>query len=87
MPYIVNVIFNILTSGLPCCLLAIGIFITFRLLDFADLTAEGSFLIGGSLAIALIRIGVNPYVATLIATIGSNVRIFNIYFLHQVKDS
>ena len=70
MPYIVNVIFNILTSGLPCCLLAIGIFITFRLLDFADLTAEGSFLIGGSLAIALIRIGVNPYVATLIATIG-----------------
>ena len=70
MPYIVNVIFNILTSGLPCCLLAIGIFITFRLLDFADLTAEGSFLIGGSLAIALIRIGLNAYVATLIATIG-----------------
>ena len=70
MPYIVNIIFNILTSGLPCCLLAIGIFITFRLLDFADLTAEGSFLIGGSLAIALIRIGLNAYVATLIATIG-----------------
>ncbi len=70
MPYIVNVIFNILTSGLPCCLLALGIFITFRLLDFADLTAEGSFLIGCAFAIALIKVNVNPFVATLISTIG-----------------
>ena len=70
MPYIVNVIFNILTSGLPCCLLALGIFVTFRLLDFADLTAEGSFLIGCAFAIALIKINVNPFVATLVSTIG-----------------
>ena len=70
MPAIVNVIFNILTSGLPCCLLALGIFITFRLLDFADLTAEGSFLIGCAFAIALIKINVDPFVATLVATIG-----------------
>ena len=70
MPYIVSVIFNILTSGLPCALLAMGIFITYRLLDFADLTAEGSFLIGGSLAIALIKIGVNPFVATIVAVVG-----------------
>ncbi len=70
MPYIVSVILNILTSGLPCCLLALGIFITFRILDFADLTAEGSFLIGGAFAIALIKVGINPFVATLIATIG-----------------
>lgn len=70
MPYAVNVILNILTSGLPCCLLALGIFITFRLLDFADLTAEGSFLIGGSLAIALIKVGVNPFLATFVAGLG-----------------
>lgn len=73
MPNILLVIFNILTSGLPCCLLALGIFITFRILDFADLTAEGSFLIGGSFAIALIRIGVNPFVATLVAMAGGGV--------------
>ena len=72
MPYIVNVILNILTSGLPCCLLALGIFITYKLLDFADLTAEGSFLIGGSLAIALIKVGINPYLATFIAMIGGS---------------
>ena len=72
MPYVLSVIFNILTSGLPCALLAMGIFITYRLLDFADLTAEGSFLIGGSLAIALIKIDVNPFLATFIAMLGGS---------------
>ena len=70
MPYIISVILNILTSGFPCCLLALGIFITYRLLDFADLTAEGSFLIGGAFAIALIKLGVDPFLATLVGTIG-----------------
>ena len=57
MPEIVNVIFNILTSGLPCCLLALGIFLTYRILDFADLTAEGSFLIGAAITAAFIYNG------------------------------
>ncbi len=70
MPYIVSVILNILTSGVPCILLALGIFITYRLLDFADLTAEGSFLVGGCLALSLIKLGVNPYLSTLVALIG-----------------
>ena len=65
MPDFLNVIFNILTSGLPCCLLAIGVFLTFRLLDFADMTAEGSFLLGASLTAACIYRGINPFVATL----------------------
>ena len=56
-----NVIFNILTSGLPCCLIAIGVFLTFRLLDFADMTAEGSFLLGASMTAACIYIGINPF--------------------------
>lgn len=73
MPYIVSVLFNILTSGLPCCLLAIGIYITFRILDFADLTAEGSLLIGGALAIALIKLNIDPFVATLVAMLGGAV--------------
>ncbi|MDY2888384.1 MAG: ABC transporter permease [Candidatus Caccosoma sp.] len=69
MPYFINVILNILTSGLPCCILALGIFLTYRLLDFADLTAEGSFLIGGALATSLISVGVNAYIATFLAII------------------
>lgn len=62
---IVNIIRTVLTTGLPCCILAIGIFITFRLLDFADMTAEGSFLLGGSLTgLVLVKTG-NPFLATL----------------------
>ena len=63
----VNLLFIILTSGLPCSLLALGIFITYRLLDFADLTAEGSFLIGGVVCITIIKNGGSAAVATLVA--------------------
>ena len=65
MPYVINVILIILTSGLPCALLALGIFLTYRILDFADLTAEGSFLIGGATCLSMIKNGVNPIVATI----------------------
>lgn len=64
-----DVILNILSSGLPCVLLALGIFITYRLLDFADLTAEGSFLIGAATAGVMIFNGLNPWLATLAAFI------------------
>jgi putative ABC transport system permease protein len=64
-----NIVFNILSSGLPCCLLALGIFLTYRLLDFADLTAEGSFLLGAAICGVLIYNGANPFLATL-ASIG-----------------
>lgn len=65
MPYFVNVILIILTSGIPCALLALGIFLTYRILDFADLTAEGSFLIGGATCLSMIKNGVNPILATV----------------------
>ena len=62
---VVDIIRTILTSGLPCCILAIGIFITFRLLDFADMTAEGSFLLGAA-ATGLVLVKTNnPLLATL----------------------
>ena len=61
---VINIIFNILTSALPCCLLAIGVFLTFRLLNFADMTAEGSFLLGAALTGACIYNGINPFLAT-----------------------
>ena len=69
MNYIINVLLNILTSGLPCCLLALGIFLTYRLLDFADLTAEGSFLLGGATCVTMIYNGFNPWIATFVGMI------------------
>jgi len=60
----------LITTALPCSLLALGIFLTYRLLDFADLTAEGSLLIGASLTARCINGGVNPFIATIIGALG-----------------
>ena len=54
----------VLSMGLPCCLLALGVFLTFRILDFADMTAEGSLLIGGATCALLISQNVPPVLAT-----------------------
>ena len=62
---VLDIILNILSSGLPCVLLALGIFLTYRLLDFADLTAEGSFLIGMAVCGVMIYNQINPWIATL----------------------
>lgn len=59
----------LLTNALPCSLLALGVFLTFRLLDFADMTAEGSILIAAAVTVVLINSGVNAFLATLIATL------------------
>lgn len=55
------------TIGLILALLALGIFISFRIFNFPDITAEGSFTVGAATAAALIVIGMNPLLASLIA--------------------
>lgn len=47
--------------------MTIGVFITYRILDYADLTVEGSITLGASVAATLISRGGNPYLATLFA--------------------
>ncbi len=65
----ISILLNILTSGLPACLVALGIFISYRLLDMADLTCEGSILLGGAGTLSLIVYGLNPFLATLIGAL------------------
>lgn len=65
----ISILLNILTSGLPACLVALGIFISYRLLDMADLTCEGSILLGGAGTLSLIVCGLNPFLATLIGAL------------------
>ena len=57
----------ILTEGLIYGILAIGVFITFRVLDFPDLTVEGSFPLGAAVAAALLVAGVPFPLAVLVA--------------------
>lgn len=54
-------------QGLIWGLMAIGVFITFRILDVADLTVDGSIATGGAVAVMLIRVGWNPWLALLCA--------------------
>lgn len=53
--------------GLLYALMALGVYITFRILDFPDLTVDGSFTTGGAIAAILITEGVSPWIATLAA--------------------
>lgn len=55
--------FGALESGLIYALMALGVLISFRILDFPDLTADGSFPLGGAVAALAIVSGVNPWVA------------------------
>ena len=56
---------SIVSQGLIWAILGLGIFMTFRILDFPDMTTEGSFPLGGAVAVTLITKGVNPLIATL----------------------
>ena len=54
-------------QGLIWGIMALGVYITFRLLDFADLTVDGSLATGGAVAVMLIRAGVSPALALVAA--------------------
>lgn len=59
-----------LSQGLLWSLLAIGVFLTYRILDIADLTAEGTFPLGAGIAALAITKGSSPYLACLLAFLG-----------------
>lgn len=60
-------ILSTINQGLLWAILGLGIFMTFRILNFPDMTTEGSFPLGGAVAVTLITQGVNPFIATFVA--------------------
>lgn len=50
-------------------LVAMGVYLTFRILDFPDLTVDGSFTLGAAVTATLIVTGINPYLSTLCGTL------------------
>ena len=54
-------------QGLIWGIMALGVYITFRILDFPDLTVDGSFPLGAAITAALITRGINPYLTLLLA--------------------
>ncbi len=55
------------TIGLILSLLSLGVFISFRIFHFPDITADGSITLGASVAAVLLVSGVNPFLATAAA--------------------
>ncbi len=53
--------------GLIYGVVATGIYLTFRTINFADLTCDGSFILGASVSAVLIQNGVNPYLSLIVA--------------------
>ena len=62
-----QILLSALALGLLWAVMTIGVFITYRILDVADLTVEGSITLGAATAAALIQAGVDPFLATLAA--------------------
>ena len=58
-----------IAQGLMWAILTIGVYLTFRVLDIADLTIEGTFPLGAAITVVLINGGMNPFLAMLIAVI------------------
>ena len=54
-------------QGILWGIMALGVYITYKLLDIADLTVDGSFALGGCTCAVLILAGVNPVLATILA--------------------
>ena len=65
MSSLINALPGALSQGLIWGIMAIGVFITYKLLDIADLTVDGSFCTGGAVCVMLLIAGCNVWVAML----------------------
>ncbi len=74
-----------LELGIIFGIVAIGIYLTFRVINFSDLTCDGSFVLGAAVSSILLKLGYNPFLALLAAVMagmlaGLCTSILNIYF-------
>lgn len=71
MAYFINTLMDIavgvLEEGFVYAILALGVYITYKILDFPDLSVDGTFPLGGAVAAVLILAGVNPLLTLLLA--------------------
>ncbi|MGT2957888.1 branched-chain amino acid ABC transporter permease [Streptococcus bovimastitidis] len=59
-------IISSVSQGIMWAILGLGIYLTFRILNFPDMTTEGSFPLGGAVAVTAINLGLNPFLATFL---------------------
>ena len=64
-----GILIGVLEQGLIYGIMALGVYITYKILDFPDLTTDGSFPAGAAITAVLLTKGVNPYLSLLISFI------------------
>lgn len=73
MGSLINALPGAVSQGLVWGIMALGVYVTYRILDVADLTVDGSLATGGAVCIMIIRAGVNPWVALFAALVAGGV--------------
>ena len=71
-------------QGLAWGIMAIGVYITYRILDIADLTVDGSLATGGAVVAICISLGMNPWLAVLLAVLAGMLAGFATGVFHTV---
>ena len=61
------ILLGILEEGLVYAIMALGVYITYKILDFPDLSVDGTFPMGAALTATLIVAGVNPYLTLVLS--------------------
>lgn len=77
-----ELVVNVLEQGLLFALVAMGVYITYKILDFPDLSVDGTFPLGAAISAALLVNGVNALVSIIVATIGGAIAGAITGFLH-----
>lgn len=81
-------IISSVSQGLIWGVLGLGIYLTFRILNFPDMTTEGSFPLGGAVAVTAISLGWNPFLSTLLGMLsGALAGFFNRAVIYERKNA
>ncbi len=64
-----EIIFGAFGQGILWGIMALGVYITYKVMQFSDLTVDGSFATGGAVASVLITLGINPVISLLVAIV------------------
>ena len=71
-----------ISLGILWGIMCLGVYITFKILDIADLTVDGTFALGGCITATLVVSGVNPILSLIAATLAGMIAGYVTGFLH-----
>ena len=77
-----NLIINAIEEGLLFSIVSMGVYITYKILDFPDLSVDGTYPLGAAITAVLLVNGVNPWLAIIISSAGGAIAGWITAFLH-----